>query len=67
MTKEHMYFAGGAFVLAVLWLKSHNKSAPTTQSGAGGPPSWTQTSGPMGAKWDPITGTVQMAPLYVGA
>lgn len=64
MKKDELILAGAAFFVAMLWLKARKTSAPTVTSGAGGPPAWTQMPGPMGAKWDPMTGTVQMAPLY---
>jgi hypothetical protein len=64
MKKEYLYLGAGVAVAALLWMKSRNTSTSTNQSGAGGPPAWTQTSGPMGAKFDPVTGTLQMMPLY---
>lgn len=52
--------------VALLWHKAQSTSTPTTSagnSGAGGPPAWASTSGPMGAKYNPMTGTVEMQPL----
>lgn len=57
-------------VLAALFFKAQNSSAKqsanTSNAGAGGPPNWASTSGPMGPQINPVTGTLEMMPLKAG-
>ena len=55
--------------IGILFYKAQSTStaqnASSATSGAGGPPSWASYAGPMGAKYNPLTGTMEMAPLPV--
>lgn len=64
MTQKTMIYAGLA-VVAFLYFKAQKTSTSTGQQGEGGPPAWTNTTGPMGPKFNPMTGTMEMQPLNV--
>jgi hypothetical protein len=59
MTKN-LYIYGGLAVLALLYLKAQKSSASPSGTGQ---PAWSMTTGPVGPKYNPLTGTVEMAPL----
>lgn len=71
MKHETLLIAAGLGLVGMLFLKSQKSSTPTgvagigATSGAGGPPSWASYAGPMGAKYNPLTGTMEIQPLPV--
>lgn len=65
MKTDTMIFAAAVAAIALLFYKAQEGSTNTSAGGAGGAPTWANTSGPMGAKYNLLTGTVEMQPLVL--
>lgn len=63
MKTSHWLILAG--VVGLLYFKAQKSSTSTGQGGEGGAPAWSKTSGPMGPSYNPLTGTMEMAPLLV--